>query len=48
VISTLCGPHREVRKESPGSFMGYFTGRAALIAEAGISHTINRKEEPNF
>jgi hypothetical protein len=24
VISTLCGPHREVRKEFPGSFEGYF------------------------
>ena len=47
MISTLCGPHGEVRRVFPGSLIGYFTGGTALIVDAGISNPINRKEDSN-
>lgn len=42
MISTLCGSHGEVRKEFAGSFMGYFTGRAAFAGQS-----ISSRVEPD-
>jgi hypothetical protein len=52
VISTVSEQERGIGKEFPGSFGGYITGRADLIAGAGISHEVNTETywfvQPHF